>query len=186
MRLFAAIELPEAVKRAIAARVAEAKEGLPPAAWVRSRNLHLTLVFFGDVADERVGVLADVLRRGAAGSGALELRIATAGGFPRFGRVRVVWLAVEPTERLAALAASLRRAATEAAFDFDDKPFASHLTLARCRRPWPSSRRPELARLLPRPPVRFPAAEATLLASELTPDGARYRAVARLPLGEVA
>lgn len=186
MRLFAAIELPAAAREAVAGRVEEARAALPPAAWVRAANLHVTLVFFGEVAEKRIGDLAAALSGAAAGCGALTLEIRGAGAFPSHGRVRVVWLAVEPAEQLAALAERLRRAAREAGIAFDEKAFASHLTLARCRRPWPVNSRRELARLEPATPTRFVVREAKLLASELSPDGARYCEVARLPLEAAA
>ncbi|HEX9798785.1 MAG TPA: RNA 2',3'-cyclic phosphodiesterase [Thermoanaerobaculia bacterium] len=186
MRLFAAIELPQPVRRAVAAQIASLRDELPPATWVRADNLHLTLVFFGEVPDERAGELAEALAGAASAWERRRLRLSGAGGFPPRGPVRVVWLGVEPEPSLAALAQSLRHAARRASFEFDDKPFRSHLTVARCRRPWPALRRADLLRLLPPEAIDFEATHASLVASELAAGGSRYRAVRRLPLREVA
>jgi 2'-5' RNA ligase len=176
--LFAAIELPQPVRRAVAAQIASLRDELPPATWVRADNLHLTLVFFGELAEALAGAASAWERR--------RLRLSGAGGFPPRGPVRVVWLGVEPEPSLAALAQSLRHAARRASFEFDDKPFRSHLTVARCRRPWPALRRADLLRLLPPEAIDFEATHASLVASELAAGGSRYRAVRRLPLREVA
>jgi RNA 2',3'-cyclic 3'-phosphodiesterase len=186
VRLFAALELPEPVRRAVAARVTALRDELPAASWVRAENLHLTLAFFGEVPDERVEELAAALV-GAAGECERErLRFDGAGGFPPRGPVRIIWLGVEPEAPLAVISEHLRQAARRARFTCDDKPFRGHLTLARCRRPWSAARRADLVRLLPVEAMGFDATQASLLASELGPGGARYRPVRRLPFREAA
>jgi 2'-5' RNA ligase len=186
VRLFAALELDAAVRRAIAERIAAERDALPPAAWVREANLHLTLAFFGEVAPERVDSLAAALAAAAAASPRLALRSAAAGAFPPRGAVRVVWLALEPAAALGELAARLREATARLAVPFDAKPFRSHVTLARCRRPWPAATRERLAGLAPPEPARFVANGAALVASELAPGGSGYRTVARLDFAEAA
>ena len=187
MRLFAAVELPEPARRLVLAHVGGVRRDLPSAARVRAEALHLTLVFFGDVATESAGGLAAALAAGARSCAQFTARLAGAGGFPPRGPVRVAWLGVEPAEALGALAAAVRAAAAAAGFAFDAKPFAPHVTLARCRSPWPAPWRDRLARLAPEEPVAWPVRRALLVESALAPGGARYSTVAELPLaGEAA
>lgn len=186
MRLFAAVELPEAARRRIAAHAAGERAGLPPAGWVRAEAIHLTLAFFGEVEAERAAGLAAALRAGAGTQAPFEARLAGAGGFPPRGPVRVVWLGVEPAAALGALAEAVRTAAAAASFAFDDKPFAPHVTLARCRNPWPAPLRERLERLAPPAAEAWPVRRAVLVESELAPGGPRYRTLAELPLAEAA
>jgi 2'-5' RNA ligase len=187
VRLFAAVELPEPARRSVLAHVAGVRAELPPAAWVRSEALHLTLVFFGEVAAERSGELATALAAAAGSCPAFPARLSGAGGFPPRGPVRVVWLGVEPADRFGALAAAVRGAAAASGFAFDAKPFAAHVTLARCRSPWPAPWRERLARLALPGDIEWAVRRAALIESELAPGGSRYRTVAELPLaGEAA
>lgn len=186
MRLFAAIELPEPLRARVGRWVDERRPELPRASWVRSEALHLTLVFFGDVEASRVAALAGALRAAAAARPRLASRLAGAGAFPERGPLRVLWLGVEPAAELAELAEALRRAASALGVAFDERPFTSHLTLARCREPWPGALRGRWSELAPPAGGGFEIDAAALLASELGAPGPRYRRVAALPLAEAA
>jgi PncC family amidohydrolase len=100
--------------------------------------------------------------------------------------IRVVWLALEPAAELARLADAVRAAALRAELPFDPKPFRPHLTLARCRVPWPPALQPELARLAAEPAPRFVAERVRLISSVLGAGGPTYSTVAELALREAA
>ena len=69
------------------------------------------------------------------------------GSFPNAGPVRVAWAGLEPAVRFARLAELVQDVLRVAGVAFDDKPFRSHVTLARCDPPWPSHLRAGLAEL---------------------------------------
>ncbi|KAB2953508.1 MAG: hypothetical protein F9K18_14150, partial [Thermoanaerobaculia bacterium] len=52
VRLFAAVELPDAERRRLGRRVSDLRSRFPPAAWVRPENLHATLAFVGEAGPE--------------------------------------------------------------------------------------------------------------------------------------
>jgi len=54
VRLFVALELPDALRRAAGERVAAEHPRLPAARWTHPDNLHLTLVFLGEVEEAAV------------------------------------------------------------------------------------------------------------------------------------
>src|SRR5262245_19591481 len=58
-------------------------------------EMHLTLVFLGETAPERVRPLADALRSALAGEPVPSLRLRGTGSFPGQGRARVLWVGVE-------------------------------------------------------------------------------------------
>ena len=76
MRLFVAFEIPEPVRREVRRRMAGPRERLPRARWVDPDVLHLTLLFLGEVAPERVAALAGRLGLAFAAHPALPLRLA--------------------------------------------------------------------------------------------------------------
>jgi 2'-5' RNA ligase len=185
MRLFVALEVPEPVRREVRRRVAGLRDRLPRARWVSAEVMHLTLLFLGEVAPERVTALAGRLRQAFARYPALPLRLAGAGTFPAGRPARVAWVGVEAPPALAALAADAAAAAREA-IDLprsDGRPFRPHVTLARCPSPWPRGAAEKFAAAFPgEVGAPFIADQGVLVESRLSPQGPRYRDLEELPL----
>ena len=186
MRLFVALVPPEAARRSIAEQIASERASLPSASWVREQNLHLTLLFLGEVDEAQAARAAHAFAAAGAAPLSALVTMPVAGGFPAHGPIRVVWLALEPAQELARLAGTLRAAAERAGLPFDAKPFHPHLTLARCRTPWPSALRPGLARLVPPSSPAFRAERLTLVSSVPGPSGPTYTQISEIALEEAA
>jgi 2'-5' RNA ligase len=175
LRLFVAVEPPDAVRRELASRIAELADELPPARWVRPAGIHLTLAFLGEVEEASAAPLGAALEAELGPLPPFAAAVTGGGAFPPQGAVRVVWAGVEPEAPLARLAAGARRAVAAARLACDPKPFRAHLTLARCPRPWPGTARgPLVERLATWPRLDFEIASASLIESTLAPGGARY------------
>lgn len=137
-RSFVALPLGAALGAALAARCVAVLEGraFRPA---RAEGLHLTLYFLGDVARERLALLAAELRAALAGLPAPALRLSGAGAFPGPKRPRVLWVGVEERAhagrlercRLAVLA-GLARAGVDTQAEAE-RAFRPHVTVARPR-----------------------------------------------------
>jgi len=185
MRLFVAVEAPEAWREAAAA----VQRALPPevrkhARLVDTGNLHVTLRFIGEV-DE-----ADVPRLQAALAEALppvevSLSLGTVGTCGPPARTSVVWLGVVgDVAGLSALAARAD-AAVDAALgrEPEQRRYFPHLTLARIRNGVPPAARREIAAwargVEPPPAHPFVAREAVLVRSRLGGEGARYQVLGR-------
>jgi 2'-5' RNA ligase len=186
MRLFLALEVPEAVRREVARRMAGLRERLPRARWVDPEILHLTLLFFGAVDDAEVPGLAAALGGAFAGHPPLELRLAGGGTFPPRRPARVAWVGMETPapDDLAALQADATAAAV-ASIEFvpEERPFHPHVTLARCEPPWPRDAADKFANAFPGAVGQpWVADHGVLFESKMSPRGPRYRAVERLPL----
>jgi len=187
MRLFVALEIPEPARREVRRRMAGLRERLPRARWVDPDVLHLTLLFLGEVAPERVAELAGRLGQAFAAHPAMALRLAGGGTFPAGRPARVAWVGVAGPPELAPLQAAVARAAREAlepaAGREAERPFRPHVTLARCPSPWPRGAAEKFAAAFPGeigPP--FVADRGVLVESHLSPRGPRYRHLAELPL----
>lgn len=145
MRLFVAVDLPEGVKESLDAAVAPLRAAHPAARWVRPVAYHLTLAFLGDVEPASVAAISQALRRRLEGAGGFHAHFGALGSFPNAGPVRVLWVGLEPSARFVRLAELVQDGLRAAGGSSDDKPFRSHVTLARCTPPWPSHDREVLA-----------------------------------------
>lgn len=184
MRLFVALEISEPARREVARRLAGVRDRLPNARWVDPAHLHLTLVFLGEVADDRVPALAEKLREAFAPFPPLPMRISGAGTFPPSRPARVAWLGLDAPDDLARLQAAATEAAVEAVgHEPEDREYRAHITLARCPAPW---RRDAIDRFVAAFPGEtgppFVVEHGVLMQSRLSPQGARYQVVAQLPL----
>lgn len=125
-RLFFAL-WPDERARAILAGLAREVAGRCGGRAVPAANLHLTLVFLGEVDPARIATLRGAAD-GVAGS-AFDLALDVVGGFRRAG---VAWAGCRrPPAGLLALQSALERRVREAGHSPDARPYAPHLTLAR-------------------------------------------------------
>ena len=178
MRLFAAADLPDAVRAPLAAWGAHCAAIVPGLRAVPDERLHLTLVFLGnrDASDaERIGELVTACADGpvdVALGGALWLA-------PRRPHVLTVEVC-DASGRLAALqgrvSAALRRGAGHAT---EPRRFRPHVTVARVRR-GARVRPGDVA--LPRVPSPSFALEALTLYRSHPGPAPRYEALARTRL----
>ena len=184
MRCFLAIDAPDDVRKLLV-RVQEAlRRADADVKWVEEENLHLSLKFLGDVSEDQVARLKELLAGEAARWPAMQLTYAGIGTFPDHGLPRVVWAgATGDLEKLAGLAAAVERAAGQVGVPGEGRPFVAHLTLGRVK----SGRSAKRLQLEIENQRRVPLGgdlvrEFVLYQSTLTPSGPVYEALARFPL----
>ncbi len=165
MRLFTAIEPPAEMRQALS-RICY---GLPRVRWISAEQLHLTLVFLGEVQPSLRQPVIDTLE-----SIRFQPFRLTCQGLGCF-RSGVLWLAVEPQPELLALQHAIdHRLRRIEGLRLQSRRYQPHLALGRL----PRQRRPDLsAYIAEHQPLRF-SFEVTsfLLKSSLLSDsGARHR-----------
>lgn len=188
-RLFIAIVLPDAIVSHLRAVQESLRQQAPgrTVRWVAPEGIHLTLKFLGDVPVTQAGAVEGALVEAARPHTGFTLSVAGLGCFPNPSRPRVLWAGVEGERRaLAVLRDDVERQVAPLGYPTEDRPFSPHLTLGRIR---PEANRTDTATvgaLLGR--VTVDAAPAwrvehvSLMRSELTPRGAIYSELARVPL----
>ncbi len=124
MRLFAAILLPENIRR----ELGRLSGGLPGARWSPEENYHLTLRFIGEVDNGFAEELAEALSH--VGGEEFELAIESLGSFGG-ARPRLVWAGVAASAPLAALRRRVESALVRAGLPPEERKYAPHVTLAR-------------------------------------------------------
>jgi 2'-5' RNA ligase len=174
-RLFASIPVPEPTRRALAAL----PRRLSGARWAPVDQLHLTLRFFGPLAETE----AEALEQGLAALEAprLELRPTRLGSFPGRDGPSVLWLGLSRAPALIALQSAIEATARGLGLAPEVRAFVPHLTLARLK----GTRASALAAWIEGIDVAalpgFEAEGFELVASTLHPSGAEHRLRRRYP-----
>jgi len=94
MRLFVAIPVSDPAREQALKLLGQLRSASWPVRWVHDEGLHMTLKFFGEVAPERLDVIAEALRFAADDAGALALELGVLGAFPSRSRTRILWIGV--------------------------------------------------------------------------------------------
>ncbi len=131
IRLFAALSLPPDIALALSER----QNGLRDARWRPPGSLHVTLRFFGGVAEPLAADL-DAELAGLAHSG-FALALEGVGCFGEDAHIEAVWAGVADNPALNRLARSCEMAARRAGLRPDTRRYRPHVTLAYLRRPDP-------------------------------------------------
>ena len=188
LRLFVAIELPDAVKNELGKLIDALNASKSGAVQcVRPEGAHLTLKFLGNVDSGRVDTLSEALTRAVGGHTAFSLQLGQTGAFPNLHRPRVLWVGIDgDMTALSTLQADVEDELADVGFAKDEREYSPHLTLARIRRDsQPYS--VELATgVLTSSPVNrhleIPATQISIMRTELHPDGAIHRRMVPIPL----
>lgn len=181
MRLFIAIAISESIRDALSDTVKTLRQSQTRAEkikWVEPENYHLTLKFFGEVAENQLNSLTSALAESVKDQKKAALKFKGIGAFPNLDRARVLWAGAEgEVEAVSQLAQSIDQATVQAGLTPADKPFSSHLTLARFMTP-PS--KPLLDQMKIYSSQEFGSIiveRISLIQSQLTPHGPIYSVV---------
>lgn len=179
VRVFFAVRPPADLRQALGAIARTAAHETRGRA-VPDDNLHLTLVFVGDVVASMLPTLSRIGASVAKHCADVDAEPCTGATLvldrlDGFARARVAWLGPSSVpEPLVTLAHALERELDAAAIAYDRKPFRAHLTLAR------SCRGPFVARAID--PVTWQIDSLVLLRSPRGVSGGRYEAIGRWAL----
>ena len=103
---------------------------------VPAHNIHLTLVFLGDLARDRVTELETL-----AGRISLPRFTLTVDRVEYWRHNRILWAGVEESPALQSLVGEARKVLAAAGFHFDQRPYVPHITLLRDARRAPADGR---------------------------------------------
>lgn len=136
MRCFLAVDIPEHVKKNLWQVIQNIKKELTGIKWVEPHNLHITIKFLGELEDEKVLSLLEILEKRLSHSGTFTLKLKSFGFFPDIRRPRVFWVGVEDRgENLKKLWKEIENIVPKFGVSRDNRSFTPHLTLARIKRP---------------------------------------------------
>ncbi|HZW85747.1 MAG TPA: RNA 2',3'-cyclic phosphodiesterase [Nitrososphaerales archaeon] len=101
---------------------------------VERENLHFTIAFLGEIANDQAEEASRRIGRLNLRGG--EFAVKGSGAFPSIDRPRVVWVGVDDIgEKIVVPIADEVRASLRGIGEEDNRPFTPHLTVARVRSP---------------------------------------------------
>ena len=139
MRCFIAIDTDERIKKALSDLQQQLANGAgikrSDVKWVRPEAMHLTLKFLGEIKDESVVSVCNIVKDAAARHKNFELNIESVGYFG--GRsARVLWVGTgQGSDSLCRLQKDIDKQLALAGWPEENRKFAGHLTLCRIRNP---------------------------------------------------
>jgi 2'-5' RNA ligase len=126
MRLFVALEIPEAVRENLAAIREKFSSVGHELRWIPPQNLHVTLKFIGSVPAEKLQAIIEALRHVRVDN-SVKLKFSGMGG----AGAGVYWVAIEPSPALEKLAGDIDQCLQPLGITSENRAFHPHVTIAR-------------------------------------------------------
>ncbi len=173
MRLFTAIDIPDALRQQAIAIIQQLKPAAK-ARWSPAFNLHITTKFLGEVDTVQLPAVVEALRA-LPRRGSIPIRLGGLGWLPNPHSPRILYLGVQAPQSLPALHTDTDTAMAAVGIPRETKPFRPHLTLARIPQGCPVvALREAIASLPSAEPVEFEATAFHLYESQLQLTGSVY------------
>jgi RNA 2',3'-cyclic 3'-phosphodiesterase len=169
MRLFFAL-WPDAMAAQAMWNVGRSLQSATSGRLTRLASIHMTLVFIGEVPNDRVDEVVSAGRR--VNANAFTLMIDRLGYWPHN---RLVWAgpSSDPAN-LVELVQTLQENLGQSGFALEPRAFKAHTTLIRNAQTAPA--------VMAVPPIEWPVTDFSLQVSESIAGGVRYRILERFPL----
>ena len=181
MRTFIAIEIPGRLKQNLDRSIEKLRSDLEDGLirWVRLESMHLTLNFLGEINQDQVRAIQELLVDVASRFSSFSLEIGGYGCFPNNTRPRVVWVGLNPVEgELLRLQSELATQLETIGFMREQRDYHPHLTLGRVRKGLSGDDMGSISRWAQEADIgamgRFEVETIRLIRSVLQPDGASY------------
>jgi len=183
LRLFIAIDTPEAVKHRMALLRDDLARRTRDVRWESTGKLHCTLRFLGNVERSRLGSIEQQVETAASGTSPLSLSYSGIGFFPDSTRPRIIWVGIRESGRdLSRLQEIVSGGLSALGFVPEGRPFHPHVTLGRVGGAGESRGLIGIVetRTFEHPPVIIPAVE--IMQSVTRPRGSEYVVLRSIPL----
>lgn len=184
-RIFIAINLPKKIKR----ELLDYQEKLPelPIKWVNSDNLHITLIFLGNVNDQEILEIDKTAKEIIAGHHIFSInlnRICYAP--PKKIPPRMVWAEGEKIKELADIKQDLEKSLMDSGVNFtpENRNFRPHITLGRIKTwEWRRMESEEIPEINKEISINFEVNSIEIMESQLKREGPKYTILESIKLG---
>lgn len=189
IRAFIAVELPPPTRDMLADIVRHLASRVDGGVrWTRPESLHLTLRFLGNIDEESVPAVSEVVSRCAESARPFEVALGRIGGFERLRAMRVIWMSIAgDLGPLTELNSSVEGELESLGFARERRAFRPHITLGRVRDGAPVPQRRAVAEALAGEAVEegatLPVESVSLIRSVLAPGGSEYTRLHTARLG---
>jgi 2'-5' RNA ligase len=136
IRSFLAFELPDKIKKEVTRISGEIKKTGLNAGWVKPGNIHLTVIFLGDIDEKDIPDIISSMDNMVVKHEPIDILLGGMGLFPDIRKPRVLWLGLNgEIERLSSLRDDLQKPLELYGVKQEKRSFKPHLTLGRFRKP---------------------------------------------------
>ncbi len=170
LRAFIAIPLPAAVQQKISTLQQQLRALLPELKCVKTENLHLTLHFLGDQSEELLAEIGQNMLSIGQKKKNFNVTVEGLGFFPNRRRPRILWLGIEPQDKLIDLHRQLTETLQSQGLNCEQRTYRPHLTIGRFKNNPRTTE--QLCPFLSQQCGNFMIDKMILFSSRLTPQGA--------------
>ncbi len=177
IRSFLAFEIPGEIRPAVSSIYRGLRNTSLDVRWVREENIHLTVIFMGNVDERHLPSIGRVVEKACSKYAPFKIRVKGVGVFSNLRNAKVLWIGVEgDIERLSYFKESIQKKLKPFGIKEESRRFSPHITVGRFRKGFNQTML--LKEVLDRfKDVTSPEVllkELVLFKSELKPDGAVY------------
>jgi len=135
IRSFLALKLPPEIKKTLSHILREMKKTPLDVRWVKADNIHITMVFLGNVPVEDVEPMGESAEKVCQQYGPFAISLRGAGVFSSRRNPRVLWAGMEgDIDRMTCFRDVLQRHLKPFGIKQEKRPFRPHLTIGRFRK----------------------------------------------------
>ena len=185
LRTFIALDLGKPIRARLVSLQEQLTAGASEVKWVEPDNLHVTLLFLGEVDQREVIDVCRAVEQAAGSISTYSLTVGGVGCFPNARRPRILWAGVSAgAAETIALHDAIERPLLElGCYRREERRFTPHVTLGRIRG---ERSVPGLDKVIAKHETwqggETTIAEVQVMSSELTRDGPKYTVLSRVHL----
>jgi RNA 2',3'-cyclic 3'-phosphodiesterase len=179
-RIFIAINLPEKIRKNLETQ--QLRWADLPCKWTREENLHITLAFLGNLNDEELLELCQIVKEIATRHEPFNINLKKIIYGPDERRARMIWVEGENSNELSELQRDLE-SALPVEKEKENRKYAPHITLGRLKQ-WEFNKleleeRPQVNENIS---LNFEAKSIEIMESNLKRSGPEYEIIESYPL----
>lgn len=134
MRTFIAIEIPKNIKNKLYNSFNKERERTEGVKWVEEKNLHITLKFMGEIEENKIPLISEVLEEVQDKFKTFEVYLKEAGAFPDLRFPRVLWVGIHPEEKIKEIFDFVEKKLEKTGIPREKRNFHPHITVARVKK----------------------------------------------------
>ena len=176
-RIFIALPTSLEVQNRLALIQSELMKSQADVKWDAPNKFHITLKFLGNVEQDKLSLLYNLMEKAILGRSAFEIVYKLVGAFPTVNNPRVVWTGAEPVKEMMDLQLEVERVCTEIGIPREERLFHPHVTLGRVRSRKNISHLIDAIKSITFQPIGYECKEVLVMKSDLKPEGSIYTAL---------
>jgi 2'-5' RNA ligase len=181
IRSFIAVEIPKEIRDGIGNVINDFRQSGFPIRWVAIENMHLTLIFLGEVEENFLNKVKEQLILAVKNAKLFEANLTGLGAFPSQRSPRVIWVGMDKGKNEAIdLQAMVEKPLVTIGYKPEDRKFHPHLTIGRVKGAVKEPAKIFETKYISR---NFPVKSIVLFKSTLRPQGPIYEKIQEFNFG---